>query len=646
MSESSKPVTEPADADGEATRIYVPDSPGGPAPGQFPGYPTSSSKGLTPGQVLGYTYRIERLLARGGMGAVYRARHVDLGSVHAIKVILPELAEDPRTISLFQEEANKLRRLRHDAIVSYEGLFRDEGGARYLVMEFVDGPSLAHVLKSGPLPLSELRQLRDRCAAGLAAAHAKGIIHRDISPDNIILVDGRADLAKIIDFGIAKSTNPGDLTILGQEFAGKYAYVSPEQLGMIESPVDARSDIYSLGLVLAAAAIGRPLDIGGGYLRAIEARRRPLDLTGVPDAFRAEIAAMVDPDPTRRPASLQGYEAAERDGATIAPVAIPVRSAPRGSNLLAIFGAVTLFSLLGVGGAWLYRQVPHAEHDEVPTTASTPPTTAQPVPLPAARDASLGLPPPLPHQAESALAPGQSLRDCPDCPELIIVPAGEFQMGDPSLPVASPVRQIRIPTPLAIGKFPILRGEYARFAGELASDRSWRTPGFDQSDRDPAVKINWNDAQLYVHWLNLKTGKSYRLLRSAEWEWAARAGGTTAYSWGDDLPHGNADCDGCGSVWDGRRTAPAASFPPNGFGLYDMSGNVWQWVQDCWTPNYAALPADGSPPPSPGICAEHALRGGAWNSRPAALRTANRIDRPATDRSSDAGFRIVRALGP
>src|SRR5580658_4491113 len=443
MSESSKPVTEPADADGEATRIYVPDSPGGPAPGQFPGYPTSSSKGLTPGQVLGYTYRIERLLARGGMGAVYRARHVDLGSVHAIKVILPELAEDPRTISLFQEEANKLRRLRHDAIVSYEGLFRDEGGARYLVMEFVDGPSLAHVLKSGPLPLSELRQLRDRCAAGLAAAHAKGIIHRDISPDNIILVDGRADLAKIIDFGIAKSTNPGDLTILGQEFAGKYAYVSPEQLGMIESPVDARSDIYSLGLVLAAAAIGRPLDIGGGYLRAIEARRRPLDLTGVPDAFRAEIAAMVDPDPTRRPASLQGYEAAERDGATIAPVAIPVRSAPRGSNLLAIFGAVTLFSLLGVGGAWLYRQVPHAEHDEVPTTASTPPTTAQPVPLPAARDASLGLPPPLPHQAESALAPGQSLRDCPDCPELIIVPAGEFQMGDPSLPVASPVRQIR-----------------------------------------------------------------------------------------------------------------------------------------------------------------------------------------------------------
>jgi serine/threonine protein kinase len=306
-------------ADDEATRLFTPQpaaiAAGEPADatpsstiGSSASKPTAiapSLASIAPGALLGHTYEIEDLLARGGMGEVYRARHTELGSLHAIKVILPQLASEARFISLFQEEARKLRRVRDDAVVGYEGLFLDENGLRYLVMEFVDGPSLAQVIAERPLDSTALLQLRDRVARGLAAAHEKGIYHRDISPDNIILVGNRADQAKIIDFGIAKSTEPGDRTVVGQDFAGKYSYVSPEQLGLYGGTVDGRSDIYSLGLVLAAAVIGRPLPMGNSPISVIEARQRVPDLSAVPAELRSAIAPLLEPNPDDRPQSMR-----------------------------------------------------------------------------------------------------------------------------------------------------------------------------------------------------------------------------------------------------------------------------------------------------------------------------------------------------
>ena len=318
------PAPKSAD-DEEATRIFAPQpaaivaaeaaasAPPPPPPPTAP--PTTSAASapkiapslasITTGAILAHTYEIEALLARGGMGEVYRARHTELGSQHAIKVILPALASEARFISLFQEEARKLRRVRDDAVVGYEGLFLDENGLRYLVMEFVDGPSLAQVMTQRRLSTSELLQLRDRIARGLAAAHEKGIYHRDISPDNIILVEDRADQAKIIDFGIAKSTEPGDRTVVGQDFAGKYSWVSPEQLGLYGGKVDGRSDIYSLGLVLAAAVIGRPLPMGNSPISVIEARRAVPDLSAVPEELRSAIAPLLEPNPDDRPQSMR-----------------------------------------------------------------------------------------------------------------------------------------------------------------------------------------------------------------------------------------------------------------------------------------------------------------------------------------------------
>src|SRR5262245_25734430 len=260
---------------------------------------------IAPGRLLGHTYRIEALLARGGMGEVYRARHSELNTLHAIKIILPELANNPRIVDLFRREASVLRTVRNDAVVAYDGVFRDENRRLYLVMESVEGTSLSKVYKQRPLESEEVRRLLDRLADGLAAAHEKGVIHRDISPDNIILPGRDLSQAKIIDFGISKMADPEAKTIVGDDFAGKYSYVSPEQLGMFGGEVDARSDIYSLGLVLAAAAIGEPLDMGMSPISVIEARRGVPDLSRVPADLRADLAAMLQPDPAKRPQSMR-----------------------------------------------------------------------------------------------------------------------------------------------------------------------------------------------------------------------------------------------------------------------------------------------------------------------------------------------------
>src|SRR5262249_23469267 len=143
-----------------------------------PSAPTPRQEGtFAPGSLLGHTYRIESLLARGGMGEVYRARHAELNTEHAVKIILPELANNQRIVDLFRREASVLRTIRHDAVVAYDGVFRDENGRLYLVMEFVDGPSLSKLMREHPLNAEQVGQLRDRLAGGLAVAHDKGVIH-------------------------------------------------------------------------------------------------------------------------------------------------------------------------------------------------------------------------------------------------------------------------------------------------------------------------------------------------------------------------------------------------------------------------------------------------------------------------------------
>lgn len=289
-------------------------------------------------------------------------------------------------------------------------------------------------------------------------------------------------------------------------------------------------------------------------------------------------------------------------------------------------------------------------------------------------------------QKSSARKVGAVFRDCTVCPEMVVLPAGQFTMGSPKDEKAwaaghggslaavadeAPQHEVRVPS-FAIGKYDVTRGEYAAFVREtnhLAGDGcgrdsfkwnkdsglSWQAPGFAQSDDDPVVCVSWEDAQAYVAWLNGKVRPGaadgpYRLPSEAEWEYAARAGSTTKFWWGDD------DSQASSHAWykdnSGGRTHPVGQKPANTFHLYDMVGNVWQWTGDCYAESYAAAPTDGRAsqsgvsdprPNGTGKCMR-VDRGGSWLYPAWLLRSATRERNPADFRDRIMGFRVARTL--
>jgi formylglycine-generating enzyme required for sulfatase activity len=258
--------------------------------------------------------------------------------------------------------------------------------------------------------------------------------------------------------------------------------------------------------------------------------------------------------------------------------------------------------------------------------------------------------------ADAALKPGGSFRECAAsspgkdyCPDMIVLPAGSFWMGSrPSEnePLEHPQHKVKITRPFAISKYDVTFAEWDICAkyGDCAKDIADGSWGRDQR---PVVSVTWDDAQTYVKWLSKITGNSYRLLSEAEYEYAARAGKETAYPWGNDIKHDGkamANCAGCGSQWDNKQTAPVGSFDPNGFGLYDMVGNVASWTLDCVHNNYDGAPTDGSAWLAGGSCKGHVLRSASWYATPDIIRSAFRDGSAPEQRSVGLGFRIAQTL--
>jgi formylglycine-generating enzyme required for sulfatase activity len=275
-------------------------------------------------------------------------------------------------------------------------------------------------------------------------------------------------------------------------------------------------------------------------------------------------------------------------------------------------------------------------------------TAVQSTPAPS-RPSSSGLTP-LSLEREQALKPGDSFNECVTCPEMIVVPAGSFTMGSPDseLPRGSnesPQHLVTIVRRFAVGEYTVTFDEWDACAAEGGCNRYKPADQQWGRGRRPVINVSWDDATTYVAWLSRKTGKPYRLLSEAEFEYAARAGGQTAYPWGNDIGRGNANCIGCGSQWDGKQTAPAGSFPANVFGLYDMAGNVWEWAQDCYHDNYVGAPSDGSAWVS-GDCSRRVVRGGSWYSSLRYLRAAARNGSASSTRLDDSGIRVGRTLSP
>jgi formylglycine-generating enzyme required for sulfatase activity len=275
---------------------------------------------------------------------------------------------------------------------------------------------------------------------------------------------------------------------------------------------------------------------------------------------------------------------------------------------------------------------------------------------------------------------GETLHDCAHCPEMVVVPAGNFMMGSPSdeperesvnKGSESPQHRVTISKPFAVGKFAVTVDEFKAFVRETNhktvggcyiwtgsewkndSAKSFRSPGFEQDGSHPVVCVSWDDAKAYVTWLSGKTGQSYRLLSEAEREYVARAGTTAPFWWGRSITLDQANYDGSVDPYEGggkkgeyrKKTVPVKSFTPNRWGLYQVHGNVWEWTEDCWNANYDDAPTDGSANTT-GDCSKRVVRGGSWSNFPRSLRAAYRGWDTTGFRYGSFGFRVARTLNP
>jgi formylglycine-generating enzyme required for sulfatase activity len=265
---------------------------------------------------------------------------------------------------------------------------------------------------------------------------------------------------------------------------------------------------------------------------------------------------------------------------------------------------------------------------------------------------------PLAAERESALKPKDGFRECDTCPEMVVVPAGSFTMGSPEkeegrVPDEGPQHEVKIARPFAVGKLHVTVDQYREFVGDTGYEKlrecHWSSPGFAQDGTHPVVCVTWEDAKAYAEWLAKKTGKPYRLLSEAEFEYAAR--GRTSPSIYPRFWFGNDEnvfCQyGNGNPCKVGGTSPAGKYKPNAFGLYDMAGNAWQWTEDCWHESYGGAPTDGSARTPSIRCKSRVVRGGGWAYYPGYLRAARRSTYFDTYSINWVGFRVARSVnGP
>ena len=623
----------------------------------------ASAERVIAGTRLGH-YEVIELLGVGGMGEVYRARDTRLGRDVAVKVLPRALAAHPRALKRLEREARTVAALSHPNIVAIHD-FQLEGGTAYAVMELLVGESLRARLAAGPLPVRTTLECAGQVVAGLRAAHEKGIVHRDLKPENLFVTAEGA--VKILDFGIAKQSPidplPGDgplepaATHPGQVL-GTVGYMSPEQVRA--APVDARADMFSFGAVLAEMLSGqRPFhrDSGAETLAAI-LRDPPAGLDEAEEVFPT-LARIARRCLEKRPEDRYDSTA----DLAIAIEAVPWREATSGGRRRRrwmLFTAAAL-ALLGAAlsrGAWLrYARRP-------------------PAPAPAILGSG-----PLP-VAHSPL----------DGAEYVEVPAGGFTMGctpaaDNQLRAgtaylegcgasswALPPRRIAMGRAYWIMRTEVTAGQFAVFARaekRAMPDPPVFNPGWQRAEH-PIVNVTWFDARDYCAW------EGGRLPSDAEWERAARASQDWAFAWGpserplvDSRPRANVRDESYekkyGLIEDQGHTiayrangyddgypdtSPVMAFPPNDFGLFDMGGNVAEWVQDEADP----LPLPGHPAddltkkPVDGSAREdgsellRVLRSGAWRLAPIAV--FDRMSASPYGKASVTGFRCARDEAP
>jgi formylglycine-generating enzyme required for sulfatase activity len=606
-------------------------------------------------------YKLLKPLKQGGFGTIFRAFDTRGRRLVAIKVLHGQYADDRSRRERFFRGARKMAELQHQGIVQVLDAEQVDEGHYFFVMEYLPGGDLRDaVLKELPAPQRALDLILETGAA-LTFAHARGLIHRDVKPANIVLdAEGQP---KLTDFDLVRAGDTTGGTRTGG--LGTFGYAAPEAMQRAKD-VDARADVYGLGMTAVFALRGIDPDLFE-VLRDLDGLigRLPIPPTVMPVLARALAWKAAD-----------RYESVEE-------FCTALRQAREEAD-----GGLTTSSMSAAGKSG----TPAAP---LPAALSDGGSGSRDAVRPVTREGkkeerrrAVGIP-------QEGVAPSNptSFQDpfkdgAGNGPEMIWLPGGTFRIGSPEGvgdDNEHPAHDVTL-SHYAVGKYPLTVGEFRRFVEATGykteaereggadvwtkgswsqeEDASWRKPYMEQDDRHPAVCISWNDVEEYCEWLSKATGQSYGLLTEAQWEFACRAGSETTWCFGDDEKELEA------YAWFGDRSESGSTHAmggkrPNAWGLYDMHGNVWEWCADWYGEDYyqqfttrtgptegdAAVDAKGAPssasrdPSGPESGSDRVVRGGSWDDDADDCRSACRSRKDPGDRGSNLGFRLSR-IGP
>jgi formylglycine-generating enzyme required for sulfatase activity len=659
-------------------------------------------------------YTITGTLGFGGFGISYSAQDNNLDKIIAIKEYLPsELAVrlEGSTVSAksdqdtenfvwgldrFLAEARVVARFDHPNIIRIHRFF-EQNGTGYIVMEHIEGQTLAALLKERKnLEETEIRAWLWPVLEGLKVVHKAGFLHRDIKPHNIMMRDdGRPCL---LDFGSARMAIGGRTRSLTSIMTPGYAPLEQYETRGNQGPW---TDIYAMGAVMYSCISGRkPPEVmdrvrndsldapetgsgktySNGLIRGVKAAlalqesERPQSLDSwlemldgpeeetkiIPKTVKtkpAETATRImpkkaDPEPTKpRPLWKPNADEAGRDS--------------KPPNRIEKWLAVAFVSVLIMASGFYWWKGDRTGKPDTQATNTAPAISPEvdgnavketvidrdAAKTPETREEALSrIEPGVEEKEPGEFVAGQVFRDCDECPEMVVIPAGSFLMGSPvseknRTDDEGPQHQVTIGKPFAMARFEVTFEEYEVFAKDTTNATA-KIPMAEGYGRHPVSNVSWADAVAYTKWLSKRTGKNYRLPSEAEWEYAARAGASSAYWWGNDIGRNRANCVGCDSQWEKKQTAPVGSFAANAFGLYDIHGNIQEWTQDCEHDSYEGAPSNGEAWVVDGDCDSRKLRGGSWINRPPTLRASSRQSYQASFRNVDVGLRVAQDLQP
>lgn len=616
--------------------------------------PRQLEGGLEKG-VLFADYLLLDMVGVGGMGEVFRALHLRMNRIVALKVVSATAPGLRHNLTRFDSEVKALAKLNHPHIVTaYDA--SEAGGVPYLVMEFIDGSDLARlVYRIGALAPSLAVNYVLQVARGLDYAHKQGVIHRDVKPSNILL--DSEGVIRISDLGLAKIVRDDgaaqgrfDATAVGTAL-GTYAYMSPEQADGSQA-VDARSDIYALGCTLFFLLIGRSPATGSSNEAKMQWHREGVipslrhHLPDLPEPLDELFRRMLAKSPDNRPQTMgEVIEALEACRPLLGDSIADPAPVPLGGKAGA---AVEQVDTARIGTADTAR-IESAK----PAAASVRkrPTTFLLIVALALAVAGTTLLVTSVSNRHTRIVNDVGM-------SLTLVPPGEFWMGsNDGRPDEQPRHKVHISQPFFMGTFEVNRRQY-----QLVMDPNQPIPELNRRPDEPAVldpgalpqaNVTWDEAVEFCRKLSqrpaeVRAGRSYRLPTEAEWEYSCRAGTQTKFCWGDDvtleLANVGAEFRPPNTKFPGRPSLlEVGSFPPNPFGLHDMHGNALEWCKD----RYGAYHADEVfDPQGPKEGDQRVVRGGATTYRKSECRSASRRYKHPHETNQFMGFRVVCEVQP